>query len=342
MEKFETPVAGAATAAIIGAGLMGRWHARYAQRAGAQVVAVVDRDAAAARQLAKFFRRCAAFTTPDEMLAGVKPAAVHICVPAESHYSVANRCMDAGPHLLVEKPLTPAAAETDLLLRRAAAKGVLLCPVHQYLFQDGVLRAADLLPRLGAVMEVRATFCSAGGRDLSGMALDAIAGDILPHPLSLIGRLFEDGLSAGPFCAKRLAAGELRVFWTRGDTAFSIAVSMNGRPACARLEIIGAGGTLHLDLFHGYALIESGRVSRLRKVSHPFDLGARILARASANMARRVVTWEPAYPGLRTLVRAFYSAVRTGGASPVSPREVLEVARTRDRILDAVAAPQPR
>jgi predicted dehydrogenase len=316
---------------------MGFWHARGAQRVGARVVAVVDRDEGAARRIASRFPGCAALTTSDELLSRVKPLVVHVCTPPETHQDIANQGMDAGAHLIIEKPVTPAAADTARLLRRAAERGVLVCPVHQYLFQRGVLRAAALLPGIGPPLDVQAVFCSAGGGNLPLPALDSIAADILPHPLSLIARLFEDGLSPDPLNAVRLVPGELRASWNGGPTAFSIVISMNGRPTCATLRVVGTKGTLHLDLFHGFAFLESGQVSRMRKLAHPFELGTRMLAAASANLADRVITWEPAYPGLRALIEAFYRAVRMGAPPPVSAEEVLAVAQTRDRILSGIA-----
>ena len=37
---------------------------------------------------------------------------------------------------------------------------------------------------------------------------------------------------------------------------------------------------------------------------------------------QRVARWEPAYPGLRELIRAFYAGVATGGAAPISEAEI--------------------
>jgi predicted dehydrogenase len=321
--------------AVIGAGLMGRWHADTIRRMRGRVAAVVDPNPDSARRLAARFPDCAAFTSCGEMLARSAPAVIHVCTPGETHREIAEECMAAGAHLVIEKPLAPAARETEYLLRRAAQRRILMCPVHQYLFQAGVRRAIALLPRIGAPVDVQAVFCSAGGARLPKEALDRVAADILPHPLSLIGRMFPDGLPDSSLVARKKAPGELRVSWDSAATAFSICISMNGRPTCSALRITGTDGTLHLDLFHGYAVFEPGRVSRFRKIVHPFDLGIRTLFAAGSNMAGRIVRWEPAYPGLRTLVQAFYRAVQSGDAPPVSPEETMAVANARDRVLSA-------
>jgi hypothetical protein len=53
-------------------------------------------------------------------------------------------------------------------------------------------------------------------------------------------------------------------------------------------------------------------------------------------MVGRVARWEPAYPGLQTLIRLFYLAVRSDGASPISAEEAIAVAQVRDQILSSI------
>ncbi len=315
---------------------MGRWHADAIRKAGGRATAVIDRNADTARRLAAQVPGCVAFQTVEEMLASVQAEVVHVCTPAQTHREIAEACMEAGAHLIVEKPLTPAARETEELFRRAAARALLLCPVHQQVFQRGVSRAALLLPQIGTVVDVEAVFCSAGAAKLPPAGQDAIAADILPHPLSIFGRLFGRDLAMAGLVARRPAAGEQRVSWESRGTAFSVSISMNGRPTRSDVRITGTDGTLHLNLFHGYALLEPGHVSRFRKIVHPFDLATRILSAAAANMTGRIVRWEPAYPGLRELISEFYEAVRSGGSAPVSPEEALAVAHARDRILASI------
>ncbi len=315
---------------------MGRWHADAIRRSGASIVAVADRDSCAAHRLAARFRGCASFNNLEDMLARETPHVLHVCTPAHSHHNIAATGMAAGVHLVIEKPLTPTARETEHLVRRAAECGVLLCPVHQFVFQAGFLQAAAHLAQIGRPVDVHAVFCSAGGARLSEVELDTVVADILPHPLSLICRLFADGLSVNALVARQTAPGELRVSWHSRGTAYSIFVSMSGRPTCSNLTITGTQGTLHLNLFHGYAFFEPGQVSRTRKIVHPFDLGTRTLIAATTNMVRRLAGWELAYPGLRTLIRLFYLAVQSEGASPIPAEEAVAVARLRDQILSSI------
>jgi len=74
-------------------------------------------------------------------------------------------------------------------------------------------------------------------------------------------------------------------------------------------------------------------VSRRAKMAQPFTVAAKTFGSASANLARRAMRRELAYPGLSELVRQFYSAVRGGRPSPLLPANVADVACARDQIL---------
>src|SRR5919199_4073263 len=96
--------------AIVGAGLMGRWHAYYAARAGARVAAVVDRDARAAGALSRRFPDATAFTNLEACLSQPHISVAHICTPTASHVPLATSALQAGVHVLLEKPVAATTA----------------------------------------------------------------------------------------------------------------------------------------------------------------------------------------------------------------------------------------
>ncbi|HEX2721766.1 MAG TPA: hypothetical protein VHM24_02530, partial [Gemmatimonadaceae bacterium] len=116
----------------------------------------------------------------------------------------------------------------------------------------------------------------------------------------------------------------------------SILLSTLGRPTTNSLRVIADHGTGTADLFHGYAIIERGTVSRARKITHPFVRSALIAANAVANGARRGLTAETAFPGLRELVRLFYDSIRSGTPPPIAAETTLDTAAARDRIIAAI------
>ena len=320
-------------AAIAGAGLMGFWHAQSIAPAGGTVVAVFDREAAAAQRLAGKFPGARAGTDPAALLDPEKIDVLHLCTPTASHHDLAAAALARGIHVLVEKPLAPTAAETAQLCALAAARRVQLCPVHQFPFQRGARQARAGLGRIGGLRHFEARFCSAGGAGRSAAELDTIVADILPHPLSLLRQFAPGSLQEGGWNVHRPAPGEFHATRTADGVGCSILISMNTRPTATSLQLLGSTGTIHVDLFHGYCVVEPGDVSRWRKIAHPFDLAARTFFAAGRNLVTRAVQGESAYPGLRHLIAQFYASLDGRTPPPVSPDEAVAIAAVRDRLI---------
>jgi predicted dehydrogenase len=114
--------------AVIGVGYMGKFHAeKLAASADAELVAVVDADAARAKEVAAALG-CAHEADYRTLLSRVD--AVCVAVPTEKHHAVVRACLEAGVHVLVEKPLSRTLDEADALLALARAKGVVLQVGH--------------------------------------------------------------------------------------------------------------------------------------------------------------------------------------------------------------------
>ena len=118
--------------AVIGVGYMGKFHAeKFAASADAELVAVVDADAARAKEIASALG-CAHDTDYRTVLARVdaRIEAVCVAVPTVKHHAVVRACLEAGVHVLVEKPLSRTLQEADALLALAQAKALVLQVGH--------------------------------------------------------------------------------------------------------------------------------------------------------------------------------------------------------------------
>ena len=318
------------TVGLVGAGLMGQWHAATVRRLKGRVVAVVDADIDRAKTCASRFGGLA-FPTVEAMLERVQPEAVHVCTPLPTHLGYTEQLLAAGCHVICEKPLADKAADVAKLLQSSRSAGRLLCPVHQFALQAGVRQVADRIQELGDLRRVSFTFASAGGRELRGDALDDVVLDIVPHPLSVLTRLVPtmDMAAIGWQCV-RPTAGELTAIGAFGEIALSLSFSMSARPTEATAVVCGTHGTAHIDFFHGYAYITQGRVSRLDKALRPLATAATQFTAATLNLARRGVRSEFAYPGLRTLLAQFYASIDAKADPPFTSAEILSTYRTRD------------
>lgn len=126
---------------VIGVGHFGRRHAeKYAALAQAELVAVVDANREQAEAIAAQ-HGCAALTDVGELLGQVD--AVSIAVPTSRHFAVARDCLEAGLHLLVEKPITDSLEDADALIALAEARGLVLQVGHLERFSPAYFAMAD-------------------------------------------------------------------------------------------------------------------------------------------------------------------------------------------------------
>ena len=320
--------------AIVGAGLMGRAHARASARVGAKIVAITDADLVAANTLASSVGARAAL--PDDILDADRVDAIHICTPVSKHVEWCSRAIERGIHVLCEKPLAENAADTAALFDLAAERGVLLCPVHQFPFQQGAIAASERLTTIGKVRWITAEMCTAGAATVVDSMHDEIVLGIVPHPLSLILAFLGGPIADGEWNSAHADRGEVLVAGTVRDTGVSIVLSTHGRPTSNTMRLIGERGSIALDLFHGFSTIETGRVSRMRKLARPFVSSARTLSAASSNALRRGIARETEFPGLTQLCRRFYLAADKRAEPPILAAEAIDIATVRDRIIASV------
>jgi predicted dehydrogenase len=90
----------------------------------------------------------------DEMLADDALEAVIVATPVPSHYELAKRALEAGKHVLVEKPPAMRAVEMDELVRIATERDLVLMPGHLLLYHPGVQKLKELIDagELGEVL----------------------------------------------------------------------------------------------------------------------------------------------------------------------------------------------
>jgi predicted dehydrogenase len=130
-------------AAVIGVGHLGRFHAqKYAALPDVKLAAVVDADEARARQVAAEVG-AAPETDYRRVLSGIDVAS--IVVPTEQHFDVARDCLEAGVHVLVEKPVTETVAQAARLVELAARKGLVLQVGHLERFNPAFLAAREAI-----------------------------------------------------------------------------------------------------------------------------------------------------------------------------------------------------
>ena len=159
---MRTPVAGEIRVGIIGAGLIGQTHSlmlrRISQRTngGLRVIAVADREARAAENLAARWPEARALASTAEVIADQTINAVWICTPTAYHREACLMAARTGKHIFCEKPLAMTASDAQEMASAIRCAGVIsqvglvlrFSPVYT------VIRALLSDPSAGAVLAV--------------------------------------------------------------------------------------------------------------------------------------------------------------------------------------------
>jgi predicted dehydrogenase len=110
--------------AVVGTGFGCLTHARAARGAGLDVVALVGRDPDKTRARAERFEVPHAYTSIDDAVRGADVDAVAIVTPPHTHAELARAAIDAGKHVVCEKPFTRDVDEARSLLDAAKRAGI--------------------------------------------------------------------------------------------------------------------------------------------------------------------------------------------------------------------------
>lgn len=121
---------------VVGVGHMGRYHAGvYAELFQTRLVGVADIDRKRGREIAERYNTR---SYPDHRDLLGKVEAVSIAVPTRDHYPIARDFLEAGVHVLLEKPMTRDLSEARDLFRIAEEKGAALHIGHVERFNGAV------------------------------------------------------------------------------------------------------------------------------------------------------------------------------------------------------------
>ena len=144
MNHNPTAKSGSPTVAVIGAGYWGINHVRNFHELEALSV-VCDASDVMLEKVKAGYPGVTVQTDARAILDDPAINAVVIATPAETHYELATRAIEAGKDVLVEKPLTLDVAEGERLVRLAGERGAILMVGHLLEYHPAVLRLRQLI-----------------------------------------------------------------------------------------------------------------------------------------------------------------------------------------------------
>lgn len=352
--------------ALVGCGKIADAHVeeigKLPQRA--QLTAVCDRELLMAEQLAVRYRLPAHYDSFDQMLSKERPDVVHITTPPQSHASLARAAIDAGCHVLVEKPLTPTYAESKALVDHAARAGKQLTVGYSYLFDPPALRMRELLAQgaIGEVVHVESWF----GYDLGSAFGSSVLSDPTHWVHSLPGRLMHNNIdhllnkllefiddddpqiSATAWRRRVVSFGdrrdempdELRVSILGRRASAYATFSSHVRPVPHFVRVYGDKGCVHVDYVNRIVALEpTARLpTAAGRLLPAFSQAGQFLRQGWRNSAAFARGDFQFFSGLNRLMAMFYDAVEGRGDPPISSRDIVRVAHWMERIFAQTGA----
>ncbi len=299
---------------------------------GATVTAVAARDAARAVAFAVKHGVPRVLGSYEALLADPDVDAIYNPLPNSLHATWTVRALEAGKHVLCEKPFAADAGEAEAMAAAGARSGRVLMEAFHYRYHALFARMRQIVRsgELGAVRHLEANFCIPLVRrddirwrsDLAGGALM----DTGCYALHLLRHLSE----AEPEVVSAQAV------WTRGGVDRWLTASLRfpgdrtARLTCALLSAVGVRVSASVTG-------ERGRLGVINWVAPQFFHRLRVVTTAGRRVER--LAGEPSYDGQ---LRAFVAAVREGAPFPTDPSDAVANMRAIDAVYAAAGPPRQR
>lgn len=127
--------------AIVGTGMIGAVHRRAAMLAGAVIRGVVASSPERGREVAQSWDVPRAYRDIDEVVADPQVQVVHVCTPNHLHRAMAQAALQAGKHVVCEKPLATTLEDARILASLAASTGLVATVPFVYRYHPVVREA---------------------------------------------------------------------------------------------------------------------------------------------------------------------------------------------------------
>ncbi len=304
MEKLRT--------AVIGVGHLGKYHARIcAQAPEIELVGVVDVNHAMAREVAAE-HGVRAFARLEEVLDLIDAA--HVVVPTDQHYAVSKILLEAGKHVLLEKPMTTTVAQADELLTIAKAHDRILQVGHVERFNPAVIGIQKVLTQPIFIEVHRLAPFNSRGTEV-GVVLD-----LMIHDLDIILHLVKAPV-------ERIDAVGVPVLTAKEDIANARVAFANGCVANVTASRVSAERMRKIRFFQSDAYISLDYVAQ----------NAKIFRRQGWQIVDEVINFSGEQP-LQKEIQSFVACVREGARPQVSGEEGRNALDVATRVTAAIQA----
>ncbi|MEY7850823.1 Gfo/Idh/MocA family oxidoreductase [Natrarchaeobius sp. A-rgal3] len=300
---------------VVGVGAMGENHARvFSELRTADLVGVTDHDIDVARRVA------AEYGTESLEIGSLleRCDAVTVAVPTHAHYETVSRCLEAGVHVLVEKPIAETVEQGRTMAKLARNAGLVLQVGHIERFNPAVQTVGDLIDDLDVIsLEAERL-----GPPIDRAAPGNVVFDLMVHDVDIVASLLEDdpesisamGTEDGRYATATMGYGDVvaTVTASRVTQKKVRKLTVTARECLVEVDYLEQSVLIHRDSYPEY-LVDDGK----RRYRHE-----------SVVERPRVDNGEP----LRHELESFVETVREEAEPTVTAEDGISALETVQRI----------
>jgi predicted dehydrogenase len=227
--------------AVVGYGYWGSKHVRVLSSLPGVDVTIVDGQPTRLAEASAHYPSAGLAMRLDDVLPDID--AVVIATPPGSHAAIAQRALEAGKHVLVEKPLATSVEDAELLVKTAARCGTQLMVGHTFEYNAAVWKLRELV-RSGALGRI--LYVDAARLSLGRYQTDVnVIWDLAPHCISIVSYVLDEMPSCATVWAhshisrQRADVAYLRLDFPRSQTRAYVHVSWLTPNKVRRVTVVG-------------------------------------------------------------------------------------------------------
>jgi predicted dehydrogenase len=331
---------------LIGAGQIARQHLNCLRELPeADVVAVCDLSGVAAEMVASRYDVPFWLINNKNLYKLTNSNIIHITTPPTSHFPLASASLEAGAHVIVEKPATRTLDELAALVALAAGHRRALIENYNYLYNKQIMKIREILaetsesPNLDVEITINLNIAGDGAfadQDARHPALSLSGGaiaDFLPHLASLSHALVGGHRAVRTLWTRRsrspLRADEFRALVEAERGTALLGLSAGAQPDAFLVRVYSEQMTIEANLFETSLTIDRvrGGPRPLRPLWNALERARAMRRDAVAGLIRKLSGGPGAYEGLWELLRRCYTSFAIDSRPPVSSDDLLAVNR---------------
>lgn len=290
----------------------------------------------------------------DELLSAGEPDVVHVLTPPATHAALAIQLLEAGVHVLVEKPMALTLGEADAMVAAARRSGRMLTVDHNRWFDPVVQRARALLAsgQMGSLLGVEVYQGAAAGeadapagqaQHWSTQLPGGILHNLAPHPTYLL-RGFTGAVQDLRVLARAEEDGrlrEVRAIVTGERAMGTLTISLLTRPFMNRITLYGSAATAEINLNNMTLIVRRERRAPkvIGKVLPNLEEAVQLVGATVTNTIEFITGRQRYYPGMGVHFRALYEALAQGQQPPVSADDGRDAVWLMERIWEEAGVP---